>query len=423
MMRPTDGTPPTTRQGRRHTATPPSPLAGDSGMSLVEVMVSVVILGVALTAFAATVVQSLQTITGDEQHVRATQLASEQLELLRGTQWAALGFYADDPGYSATGRDGAQTVTLGPTRPPGDTGLLPVQTVERDGITYTVEIDVVWRDDPNTPAPPAIDPDPRDYKEISAMLVWDVAGQTFSLEDSTTRRASAAELAVEEVPDCASGDIVELLVSPDVVTISSSGALHEAVSVRVETCTASSSVVLDPSPAASRSLRAEPGSGDTLFTTDSLDVGAGGFSAGVHTWVVRTAGSGGTDSATATVQVVEEGSDPLAVTGLSVEPALCVKRNGRPHRDSTLTASVIGAGGSTSVVLAWTNDAGSATAWAAGPDGSGGTLHRAVLGTAEDLVGSSTTISVTVDRLDDGASVTETFVVPVTQSANSRGCP
>ena len=398
-------------------------LAQDDGISLVEILVSIVIMGVALAAFAATAIQSLTVITRDEQLVRANQLASDELEGLRALQWEAVGFYTSDPGYTATASDGAATVTLGSTRPAGAGGLLPTQTITRDGIDYTVDVEIVWLDDPNSPAPPASDPDPKDYKELRATLSWSVQGREFEVHQRSTRRPTLDEVALDAIPDCVPGEIVDFDVSPSTVLLDSTGDLDEAISVTVTTCSASSTVTLAPSPRASSTLSEVPGSGGTEWTA-TFPRGTGGFAPGSYGWDVTAHSSHGAANDTVTVQFVENSTEVLAVLSLDVTPSLCVHRNQhRLHQAVAMTATVTGADPSDPVLFSWTADAGSGTAGTGTDVGNGHLSYTSVMPVNTRLVDGNTTITVSVTRQSDGLTVTESFVKAIAESANAGGCP
>ena len=398
-------------------------LAEDDGISLVEILVSIVILGVALAAFAATAIQSLTTITRDEQYVRANQLASDELEGLRALQWDAVGFYANDPGYTATAGDGAQTVTLGSSRPPGAGGLLPTQTITRDGIAYTVDVEIVWLDDPNSPAPPAVDPDPKDYKELRTTLTWSVQGRDFEVHQRSTRRPTTDEVGLDAVPDCVPGEITSFAVSPSTVRLDATGGLDDAISVVVTTCSESTTVTLDPSPRAPMSLTEVPGSDGKEWTTGAFTVGTNGFSLGAHTWGVSAHSSHGTATESTTVEFVEASTQTLAVLSLDITPGLCVKNNDRLHRPTTLRATVTGAQMTDQLVFSWTAEAGSISAGPGTDLGGGQASFVATMPTSAKLEEGNTTITVTLTRRSDGLVVTESYVRTVISNNSGHGCP
>lgn len=386
-------------------------------------MVSVVLLGITLGAFAGTVTQSLTVITADEQFVRANQLASDELETLRALSWEAVGFYTDDPGYTATApSDGATTVTLGTSRPAGDPGLLPTQVISRDGIDYTVDVEIVWLDDPSSPPPPAVDPDPNDYKELRTRLTWSVQGRDFEVEQRSTRRPTVEEVEVAALPDCAPGEITEFSVSPEIIHLDDSGRTEEDVVVAVTTCSPSDTVTLAANPSATSTLQEQAGSDGTAWEL-RFDAGHGGFDPNFYDWEVTAYGPSGITSQTKLVQVVEFSVQPLEVTGLAISPDICTKTNGNVLRPSTLTATVAGAQSSDQVVFSWTADAGSTTASGATDLGGGTFEFVGTLPTTEDLDEATTSVSVAVTRVSEGLTVTRAFVVDVHKASNLSRCP
>ena len=63
----------------------------EDGMTLVEMMVAILVLGVVLSALAATLITSLRTIVLSEAETTATALAQQEIERLQSTPWEVAG--------------------------------------------------------------------------------------------------------------------------------------------------------------------------------------------------------------------------------------------------------------------------------------------------------------------------------------------
>jgi prepilin-type N-terminal cleavage/methylation domain-containing protein len=107
-------------------------LSEEDGMSLVEVMVGMLVLGVVLSALASTSIASMRSIVGSERRVHAVQLGNEAVEQLQVLPWERLGLRAaDTPGSTF---EGLPVVTV------ADHAAVPQhqRTVTRGGIDYLV---------------------------------------------------------------------------------------------------------------------------------------------------------------------------------------------------------------------------------------------------------------------------------------------
>ncbi len=389
-------------------------LHDDDGISLVEIMVAIVILGVAMSAFASTLVQSLATVTRDEQLVRANQFAADLLEGTRSLEWQHVGFYSNDPGYVATANDGAETVTLGATRPAGSPAPRPDSVVVRDGITYTVEMDVVWFDDPNHPPAPLVDPDPHDYKELRVTLDWTAKGIAYETSSVSVRQPTTEEVPLTPVPNCTPGTITDFDVSPDFVLVSASGNTLDDITVTVSTCTPVSQVRLYPVPLADFNMTVNSSSGNTFFSIDPFRAGVTQFNPGTYTWRAVATSTAGTFEATSEVQFVRQEVSVLQVRSLSVNTndVLCVQTN-RTYTPTTLTARISGAGNGDVVRFTWTSQNGNVTATFGSVDANGNGVFSATVPNGHRFNRTTSTVSVSVTRTSDGLNVTESYDVPV----------
>jgi Tfp pilus assembly protein PilV len=152
---------------------------GESGFSLVEVLTAGFVLVVGMLATFALIDGANATISGNSARSGATNLARELIEYSRGTQYARL--TADDA--EAALRE----------RPKLAGGGSDPWTLERRGVTYTVDTTACTFDDPKDglsatppegPCPaaapvagaPASDMNPDDFRRVTFTLTWNVRG-------------------------------------------------------------------------------------------------------------------------------------------------------------------------------------------------------------------------------------------------------
>lgn len=165
-----------------------SRLAEEEGISLVEMLVAIMILGLVMGAMATSLTTSLFGVQGQERQVRATALVSEILEQAAGLGWSDVGLCETAAvnhfgGGTYTYDDGTQEdlVTLEDTeavcQPPSTHPLLPLQTLVRSDVSYALETVVSWKDDP-LDGLGAADPDTtEDLKHIWVRARWEHRGE------------------------------------------------------------------------------------------------------------------------------------------------------------------------------------------------------------------------------------------------------
>lgn len=125
-------------------------LEKQKGFSLIELTITIGIIGVLGMGLWSAWVIGLQVTTEKRAEVTATAIANEQIERLKTLPYETLGTVGGIP-----------------------TGPLPRETtMMRNGITYTVQTAVFYIDDPfdNTAPQDAI---PTDYKRIRVTVLWD----------------------------------------------------------------------------------------------------------------------------------------------------------------------------------------------------------------------------------------------------------
>jgi type II secretory pathway pseudopilin PulG len=125
-------------------------------MTLAEVLIAIFIVGVVLSAFAATIMTSLRAINVSEREVRATALAQEAIEELQSVAWESAGLYTNEVAAAPADWNGGNTTTFDGD----DLVLLPTPAVGarlaqvpeprtqelRGHVIYTVDRYITWID-------------------------------------------------------------------------------------------------------------------------------------------------------------------------------------------------------------------------------------------------------------------------------------
>lgn len=147
----------------------PSDHAGEDGLTLVEMLVAIVVIGFILMAMAGVAFASLRSVQTTERVTNATQLGSELLETYVALPYDELGLYATaaTTAFGGTTFDGAPLVLFPDPISPDPRIPLPTQTITRGGVDYEVTTAVVWVDDTAPEAPSA-----QDYKRIVVQAEW-----------------------------------------------------------------------------------------------------------------------------------------------------------------------------------------------------------------------------------------------------------
>lgn len=390
-------------------------LGGDDGMSLVEMLIALFILAIALMALASGILASLTSIGNDERRVRATQLANQTVEDLRGMAWDDVGFYSDDPGYTAT-VDGQETVTLGSSRA-GAPGPLPgPQSVTRDGIPFTVTTNITWKDDDTEVGPGGYEP--TQLKAFHVVVAWSDRDTPRSFESRGTRSPSVDEVPLVEAPTPApSGFVITAYdISPSTVTISSSDNTEQSILVTVETSLPATSVVLDPAPLAALSMQEVAGS-EGLQWSHEIAQGNGDFPPGDRSFTVTATGLEGSDVKTQVVtfeQVDDSLGEVIVQTPeLVPSPPICTTNDGWTTAPVTLTFEVHGlVSASDTASITWTdkNDGAQATIMDATADGY---RFQATIPQETRFNKSTTTVTITATRVATNTTASQPFVYQV----------
>lgn len=157
-------------------------IGGEDGVSLVEMLVAFVILGIAMSASANFFMTALFSLHQAESRTKATALANEELENLRLLPWDAVGFYAGD--FGVTPPDG--TVVLDGVREPTARAPLPLETLDRAGVAFTVRRSILWIQNTQTS-------NENDYKRLVVSVHWSDRGQQRAISVESLRNPSPHE--------------------------------------------------------------------------------------------------------------------------------------------------------------------------------------------------------------------------------------
>ncbi|MDP9406285.1 MAG: type II secretion system GspH family protein [Actinomycetota bacterium] len=175
-------------------------LAGDDGISLVEMIVAIGLVAVVLLALMSSTITALAAIRGNERQVRATALVNEILENLQALDFERAGLYdaevASHFGPTTTEFEGEDLVIL-PDEATRD-ALIPypaglaaggaaVNPVKRDGVAYDVETVITWVDEASDGVGPADADGPKDIKRFVAMVTWQHNGGPRTLRTEALR--------------------------------------------------------------------------------------------------------------------------------------------------------------------------------------------------------------------------------------------
>lgn len=117
----------------------------EDGMSLVEILVALLLLGLVLSAMVGSIISGLASVQRANGQLGANQLANERMETLRTRDFATV----------------APTGSL-------TTATTTEATVTRNNISYTVSWTTTWVDSPCNNAVVS----PRDFLRLRVRVVW-----------------------------------------------------------------------------------------------------------------------------------------------------------------------------------------------------------------------------------------------------------
>lgn len=194
----------------------------EDGLTLIEMMVALLLIGVILAALGGSLIRSLRVVASNQREVRATALHNEVIERFQGMDWDAVGLAVDGNGDHPWD-DGVGTCANG--RPTGEAGnkvddcleglpggpyevvtsndpdLVPDETEQRGegDVTYTIETHVVFvdRDEDGT----------NDTKRIVTYISWpDVDGGTRVTDVSAERAPPGKAIGFVDESEDTDGD-------------------------------------------------------------------------------------------------------------------------------------------------------------------------------------------------------------------------
>jgi len=410
-----------------------NPHAGDDelGFTLIEMMVAILLLAIIFAAMVSVIITSLTSMQREEQRVRATQLAQEELEYLRAIGWDCAAIDSTDPDYSAT-YNGNTTVVLDPaecsdTSPRTLIAQDPSPTARPvDGIDYTVTRYVYWIDDPaDGTAAVGTDSDPQDYKEFRADIAWTFRGEAYTYGNTSTRVPTIEEVPLDPPPASTTFEITSLEVDP-VSVGTTAGATTSTITVIAETSQAASSVTLTvPSSSYGSAALSDISSGAGVRWQKTIPAGSTAFPNGDHDFVVTGVGALGSDTETETVTFAEAPAvTPVTIKAPLLVPAapICVATNKKSHVSVTVTVDVDGVSTTDQVSLSWTDRSGSAAVSAVAPTATGAKF-TATIPAGTTFNSSTTTLTIDARRVSDNTVAQATFSVGVFQTSNVANCP
>lgn len=335
--------------------------ADDDGISLVEMLVAILILGIVLSAMASTMISSIIAVNRNERLTRATQLGNEALEELQTLDWDRVGLYSSDvaaaPQFGGTTQFEGEDVVVIPDESPAD-ALVPLATepVTRDGVAFELQRAITWT---NAGVGAA------DYKRFVATLSWNDRGTPAELRVAGTRAPAPTEV----VP------VFGATLSVDATSVS-----YDATGTTATPSTLTFTAVADPAADAFPSLTWEDAAGvdqplsppmtsidGNVTWTTTVDTGSLGLPAGSVVVTFRATRVLDVAEASVTLAVTYDGTPPtITVRDLELSQAgktpICVKTSGpnagKPQPDLTITADIEGLGSSDQgyVGVGWTGE-------------------------------------------------------------------
>ena len=343
-------------------------LAADDGVSLVEMLVAVFVVGLVLAAMVSTTITSLAAASRDEQRVRVTAVANRALEELQSLPWDRTGLYPSDPGFVAQLEAGFPTVSLampGGVRDP--LVPLPTETLAppANGVPITLRRHVAWVDSPVdgvgiNPAgcPPAggydTDCDIRDSKRLVVELSWTSRDRTQSMRVEGLRSPTPEERALSPF----SHQLTQL--APSVVLLDADN--RNLSPIQIQTVTS------QPATSVTASYRVLDASNGTVTVTEfltntnagrtwqsTIPAGARRWTNGEELFTFVATGTGGAQEVIAGRVLFVRDVALISVT--SAPATLRIGAGGELCGDATLTATVEGVTASDFVSGTWMTSA------------------------------------------------------------------
>ena len=331
-------------------------LEGEGGITLVEMLIAIIVLGLILTGLATTLMASLVSLHSDELRVRSTQLANQVVEDLQAAPWDQVGFYEDDTGYQAE-FDGQDTVTLGSERN-GNAGPVPQRLIERSDVEYTVTTNITWVEGSG-------EGEAR-MKAFDVHLAWEERGSPRNHSVRAVRSPTPSEVAVDEDDEPDEFMITSFSVNPRPVPLQSPDNTAGEIKVRLRTSQPADHVV-QPTLAIEGAGGAVDVTWGSFEEDDSVDdapdgtawtltipPGEGQFEPGAYEFIAEAASATESDQAVETVWFVYPSDENMEIQEPTFEPGPFCRPHGNPkstHFAVTVRFEVIGASGADSAKL------------------------------------------------------------------------
>lgn len=187
----------------------------EEGISLVEMLVAIMVLGLLFGALAQSLTTSLFSAQRQERQVHATALGAELAESAVSLPWASVGLCDGDAATVHAGTD--FTYPSGVVEPLvliddadpicADAPLAAREVIERADNDYTVETVITWHDDvQDNTGPGGTDPNTtEDLKRIFVTVSWNVRGQPNTYSTETFLTPEGAEIGFRTRVDHAGG--------------------------------------------------------------------------------------------------------------------------------------------------------------------------------------------------------------------------
>lgn len=160
----------------------------EQGMSLVEVMIALLIVGVIMSALASVLITNLVAVRGQESRTQATAAINDILEQAQRVDYdsAVLCASAATSQFGGSTFEGEDLVVSSGVCGASDE-VLPHRTVTRDGRDYDVTTAITWADDDGDGLGAADSDTPQDIKRIVVDVAWVSDGRAQSARNMAFR--------------------------------------------------------------------------------------------------------------------------------------------------------------------------------------------------------------------------------------------
>ena len=342
------------------------------GLTLVEMLVAIFLLGVLLTASASALIGFSRQAAVNERRVQATALLNQLHEQLQTIPWDEAAVYEDELGpLEVLGADlSADPPTLDgdlivlldgpdnsdcPVAAP-DCGRLPLvpatqQALVIDGREYEVLQAVTWVDRNGDGV--------GDVKRFTTAVTWSVLGRDYLETFQSERAPTAAEIAIVTPPE-----VVQFSVTPESAALDEDGALVDGLTInaRFDRGVIAAEVSYQALEVDGSVIERELTLAPTLFDAakpiafrGTIDAGSERFAEGLVTFTLTGFDAVQTAEAVTSVDFLPPGTPaPPVITQLLVSRASVNVHNGRLRCDVTVTARVDGLDAGGNVTLSYT---------------------------------------------------------------------